>query len=272
MICLNDNTGYNLFMKQCCTCKEIKPDEDFGRLKSTKDGLAKSCKLCARIRVANSKAKHPETVKRANNSIAAKARIKRFYEINPEKSKEYTSKRYITNRDEILKYHKELSKRPDQVEKRKAYYEENKGYIIKRSSDYQRANSEHVNKKNKKWRAANPDKSSEYYQAYKNRHPGKTTEQRRLWKKSNPHLVTAATALRRAKKKNATPYWANSFFINEAYQLARLRTSIFGFKWEVDHIIPLQSPIVCGLHVENNLQVIPATVNRFKGNKVLNHG
>lgn len=72
---------------------------------------------------------------------------------------------------------------------------------------------------------------------------------------------------RRARKLQATPLWANTFFIEEIYHLATLRTKLSGFAWEVDHIVPLQGKRVCGLHVENNLQVIPASKNRSKGNK-----
>jgi hypothetical protein len=66
----------------------------------------------------------------------------------------------------------------------------------------------------------------------------------------------------------ATPAWANHFFIEEAYDLAQRRTKSTGIKWHVDHIVPLRSKRVCGLHVENNLQVIPARTNLEKGNRV----
>ena len=37
----------------------------------------------------------------------------------------------------------------------------------------------------------------------------------------------------------------------------------------VDHIIPLNNPIVSGFHVENNLQYLTARENVKKGNKLI---
>lgn len=65
----------------------------------------------------------------------------------------------------------------------------------------------------------------------------------------------------------ATPSWANPFFIEEAYHLAKLRSEMTGFAWHVDHVVPLKSRIVCGLHVEHNLAVVPAPYNLSKGNR-----
>lgn len=62
------------------------------------------------------------------------------------------------------------------------------------------------------------------------------------------------------------PIWANPFFIAEIYDLARRRTKATGKPWVVDHVIPLKNPLVSGLHVETNLQVVPRSFNAAKGN------
>ncbi|HQU17304.1 MAG TPA: hypothetical protein PLO69_14580 [Gammaproteobacteria bacterium] len=69
--------------------------------------------------------------------------------------------------------------------------------------------------------------------------------------------------------KHATPPWANRFYIGEAYDLAKWRTKATGVRWEVDHIVPLVSKVVCGLHVENNIRVVPHFINREKSNKLI---
>lgn len=72
---------------------------------------------------------------------------------------------------------------------------------------------------------------------------------------------------RRAIEKRATPAWANQFFMAEIYDLAHRRTKVTGTLWHTDHIIPLKSDLVCGLHVEHNLACIPAFTNCSKHNR-----
>ena len=55
--------------------------------------------------------------------------------------------------------------------------------------------------------------------------------------------------------------------IKEFYIKAKKLTTETGIKHEVDHIIPSNHPLVCGLHVETNLQVITESANIIKNNK-----
>lgn len=136
------------------------------------------------------------------------------------------------------------------------------------------------------WRAANKEKSAAIHaRHYRNNiasvtayiarwrradstaHPEKYSRACAAWKAANRDKCNAALAAYKARKKQATPAWANDFFIEEAYDLARRRTEATGFEWQVDHIVPMTHPLAQGLHVENNLQVIPAVENRSKSNR-----
>jgi hypothetical protein len=132
------------------------------------------------------------------------------------------------------------------------HYIKHREEILKRTAEYKAANKDAVRERNRAHRRANL---------------GRFVQHSRAWQKRNPEKVTALVSLRKAKRLRATPSWANPFFIAEAYDLAQRRSKATGFKWHVDHVVPLQSPLVCGLHVENNLQVIPASVNHAKGNR-----
>ena len=71
---------------------------------------------------------------------------------------------------------------------------------------------------------------------------------------------------RRKAKRQRTPVWADRSAIRIFYIEARNLTLQTGVKHHVDHIIPLRGKHVSGLHIESNLQVIPATANIKKRN------
>lgn len=137
----------------------------------------------------------------------------------------------------------------------------------------------------KEWRAANPEKRKEQSKRYAKKHPDVIKAKTARWRKSNPEKAAAmdkktklknkATVLAnkakyRANKRSRTPIWVDKdhlWLIKEAYDLAILRTKLFGFEWHVDHIVPLNGKLVSGLHVLENLQVIPGKENLLKNNK-----
>lgn len=83
----------------------------------------------------------------------------------------------------------------------------------------------------------------------------------RKWEANNPDKKRENYANYRAAKKNATPKWADRKEIARIHKLATEKGL------EVDHIVPLSSPLVCGLHCEDNLRCIPQPLNRHKSNR-----
>lgn len=77
----------------------------------------------------------------------------------------------------------------------------------------------------------------------------------------------ADSAARRAGLSKATPKWADRTAIQRIYSECLSASKRTGIRHEVDHIVPLNGRLVSGLHVHWNLQVIPASENRFKSNK-----
>lgn len=84
------------------------------------------------------------------------------------------------------------------------------------------------------------------------------------WRKTDKFLINHKTyqALRRSIKLRAVPKWSNLKKIKEKYKNCPKG-------YHVDHYFPLQGENVCGLHVENNLQYLPASKNISKGNKLI---
>lgn len=78
--------------------------------------------------------------------------------------------------------------------------------------------------------------------------------------KSNPEWKAAHCAKRRAKRKNSIPKWDDMKQIQVLYEKA----SEYGFY--VDHIVPLTSKRVCGLHCWENLQLLDPILNAEKHN------
>ena len=100
-------------------------------------------------------------------------------------------------------------------------------------------------------------------------------EKRRLrkeWRDRNPDRRNAQTSLRKRRHREATPPWVTYTQKQEMkslYLIAQRMTKTTGERYVVDHIVPLISDNVCGLHVPWNLRVITQEENLKKSNKLV---
>ena len=148
-----------------------------------------------------------------------------------------------------------LEKYPDRLKTRKRkYYQENKANWAPFLARYKAENPEKCAEAIRAWNGRNPEKRKAYDQKSHARPEAKARN-------------CARQSLRNAQKLNATPSWARIEAMQEIYDFAAFMTRESGEPWEVDHTVPLISKIVCGLHCEDNLQVVPAKLNRSKGNR-----
>jgi hypothetical protein len=102
------------------------------------------------------------------------------------------------------------------------------------------------------------------------KHRVQRNREKAAWRRKNASRVLAWTRCRQLAKLQRTPAWLSDndkWMIEQAYELAALRTKMFGFPWHVDHVLPLQGKKVSGLHTPINLQVIPGAENSRKGNR-----
>lgn len=105
---------------------------------------------------------------------------------------------------------------------------------------------------------------------YQNENRDFIRAQNKVWRKNNKATVNANRKLRKARKKQATPAWLTAEHkreMREMYLIAELLTKFLGEEHQVDHIIPLNHELVCGLHVPWNLQVLTAAENVAKSNR-----
>lgn len=109
----------------------------------------------------------------------------------------------------------------------------------------------------KQW--SDPAKSHKYYAKYFLENRDKVLAHNKKWKTKNKDKLILYSRLRRAKQ--IIPSWAELNKISVVYKKA----AQYGF--EVDHVVPIKSKLVCGLHVWNNLQLLSATENQKKGNR-----
>ena len=147
---------------------------------------------------------------------------------------------------------------------------------------WQSANPAKVKEHQKNWRAVNAGEISEYNRRYLSENPERTKARvkawvasnsekakavHKSWRLANPAKLSEYTQNRRAAKLQAAPAWADRAAMLAIFKESKRLTEETGTEHHVDHIIPLQHPLVIGLHVPANLKPVPARLNCSKHNK-----
>ena len=228
-------------MNRVCTlCGQEKLLSEFGKHVRMKGGIRPACKSCTNEENRKWRADHPDKVADMRRSWRAR---------NKDKSNAYA-----------LKYYAQA---PEKFRKRSAEY--------KKENPQRTAACAAVYAKTEKRRAYIGARKPQTAAGMRKRrlNPAQREKDRAIskaWAKKNPAKNAAAAMRYYTAKRGAVPRWADPVEILRRYDWARLITEETGIPHEVDHIVPLKSALVCGLHWHGNLRVVSKSENCAKRN------
>lgn len=155
----------------------------------------------------------------------------------------------------------------------KAWSKRNRKRIAKYGAAYREKNRETVRARvavfnqlkgaeySAKYRAKHPERRREICARYRRANAEAERRYRKIYAAANLDKLAAKSAERRATKMRATPAWCEHAAVSGIYETARKAGHV------VDHIVPLKSEFVCGLHCRDNLRAIDSIDNLRKGNR-----
>jgi hypothetical protein len=121
------------------------------------------------------------------------------------------------------------------------------------------------------WKAANHDKIKIYKQRDYIKNISTYKESHRNWRINNRGIRNSLEAARKSSKLKRTPKWLSKDDKKEIAHIYKVCAWLNSWKlekYQVDHIVPIQGRTISGLHVPWNLQILTASENASKGNRI----
>lgn len=228
-------------LKKCLNCKSEKSTEDFHKRSRNLDGLETWCKSCVSIR---NKKEYEVKSKRTKYEIPL---TKICGGCNFEKG--------------IDEFNKDKAKLDGHVDRCKLC---SKNY----QAMYRAENVEAKKKNDRLYYLANKESIAQYSRISYVSNKASKRASNIQWKKANRSKVLEYNRWRECSLLQATPEWSDRVEIEKFYAESYRATEVTGVRHVVDHMIPLNNPLVCGLHVPANLRVTDAKSNLEKSNKL----
>lgn len=249
------NAGLQIIGKKTCNkCKSSLPVTDFYKSSYAKDGLQHTCKTCKKIAKRKTEfAFISDSVPEGKCYCSECRQLKELNESNFYKSKISKSSKVLICIDcrkmkTKQRINNDESLRNKNKERCRIHYENN-------VSKYRSSS--------RKWKSENKIKVYESHKKYMQSEKAKELRRKSQANryKINPEKHIAISCANDSRIRKARPKWQKSIEITTYYRLAR----IFGL--EVDHIVPIKSNLVCGLHCLDNFQLLTREQNASKGNR-----
>jgi hypothetical protein len=221
--------------KPCSRCGESKSGVEFYKKTSTPDGLSSACRVCSKAMEKASKKRRAAATPPMTHKVCSGCKV-----CHP-----------------ASEFHKNAAC-PGGLA---AYCKPCMVEVCVRLRATRRAATTRNHK-------SDPVRLAAWRKKYYDAHRAARVENANRWQRENPGLANAKVRLRQVNKLRATPSWADLEFIELLYvETSDLSRREVRGVFHIDHVVPLKSNRVCGLHTEENLRAIPAKANMSKSNR-----
>lgn len=242
---------WQIIEKGCSKCKVMKSQSCFYASKTSSDGLQSQCKQCKR------EAKRKTESAFIADSVPDSKCLCRSCGLLKDATLEnfYLSKLTSSSKILICIPCRRLANSKNA--------KQNIGAVRARHKKWRDENRVLVNQKGKEWKHLNKEKVLKQRVKYESSEEYKSKRKRYLkvyyW--SNRDKMVAKSRAYNSRVRKSRPLWCSQPEINEYYLMAR-KSGL-----EVDHIVPINSSLVCGLHCLDNFQLLTRKENASKSNR-----